>query len=130
MREALLLLLIVASAGCGDNGSGAPMDLALGNADLAVPGGADLAALSCNGIFTCAGACTSTMSTSCAQACLAAGTPMGQAKFQTVAICFQKMCATPDGGTGPCVGAGASTSACTECVTSKCASQIADCQAN
>ena len=84
-RATILLVLLAVGAGCSSASNGATSD---GGSSGNDGGTTPAPALSCGGILDCIGLCAAA-DQGCADACLAKGSPDGQAKVTALANCIQ-----------------------------------------
>ena len=121
------LVLSLALAACG--GSATPTDLGV---DQAAPADlhakTDLAQLGCGALFGCIRQCTQSNMSTCVPACLNAASPAAQSTFGALRDCAQPACYNSDAAQPPCQDP--SSTACQNCISANCASELTACNAS
>ena len=127
MRATILALALSCVAGCGSS-STTMTDMAMSMPDMTAAH-TDMSQLSCLGLITCLGGCTTA---TCQQNCQAMAS--GQAVLDAVGLsnCINMYCLNVDGGADTCMSATDTSPGCKACVSNatqgpQCSSQLQTC---
>jgi hypothetical protein len=127
-----MLTALLSLTAC-DSSSG-PDDMAVpdmsmsGTQDLLVKDLSPVAADSCAALAACGSMCTPSNISTCGPACLAAASTTAQGYFSAIQDCTKAQCNNSDAGITDCNDF--TSTACKSCLASKCAAEIAACEAH